>query len=96
MAAFVRSSLKDEDAPLKDIIKLEFPDQDFEGDIMAIVIVNSGLLNEEDLSASQALQIAYDPEGDIYPNRYLLFATAVGLDFNPVSGVNQSIEKKVY
>jgi hypothetical protein len=60
--------------------------QDLEGDIMATVIINSGLLENPELSLGEVLEIAYDPEGKIYPNRFKLFADAIELEVDPKTG----------
>ena len=76
--------------------KLEFSNSDFEGDIMATVIVNSGMLEDEGLSIGQVIQKAYDVEGDIYSNRYGLFAEAVGLDYDLEQGKISSSSRKEF
>jgi hypothetical protein len=72
---------------------LSMPKQDFEGDVMATVIINSGLLENQDLSLADVFEIAYDPEGKIFPNRFNLFADAIELQVDPDTGDILNSEK---
>jgi hypothetical protein len=74
------------DQAAQDGYALEMPLQDFNGDVFALAIVQSGQFNPAGQNLSQVLAQAFDPGGDLASQRYSLFAANVGLAFDPETG----------
>jgi len=62
---------------------ISMPPQDFEGDILATIMISEGLIDPDGSNLINALQAVYDPDGPYYSQRYELFAKAVLL---PLAG----------
>ena len=50
------------------------PLQDFEGDILATVLISQGLIDPSGTNLAEAIQAVYDPNAAYYQNRYEIFA----------------------
>jgi len=63
------------------------PSQDLEGDILAIALASSGLLDETDSNLSDAIAQMYDTQGVYSLSKYQTFAQEYGIPFDMATGV---------
>jgi hypothetical protein len=93
LGAVVHQSL--EQGSFEDGYKIEMPDENLEGDVMAVMISNLGWLEEGKQSVADVLRITYNPNLSIYSNRYQAFADELGLKVNNETGLIENRDQYI-